>query len=50
MIELGTGLGFSTPFSNYEIGGLNDIGQMATILDTRAMAHFQWNTGRFFTL
>jgi len=49
-IELGTGLGFSTPFSNYEIGGLNDIGQMATILDTRAMVHFQWNTGWFSTL
>jgi hypothetical protein len=48
-LEFSSGLGFSTPVSNYETGGLNDIGQKATILETRGMAHYQWNTGWFLT-
>ena len=42
--------GFSTNVSDYKIGGLNDIGQQATIIDARAMVHYQTNTGWFATL
>ncbi len=49
-LEISSALGFSTPVSDYETGGLNDIGQKATILDTRGMIHYQWNTGLFLTL
>ncbi|MCR9182625.1 MAG: hypothetical protein NXH73_06835 [Flavobacteriaceae bacterium] len=48
-LEISSGLGFSTPISDYETGGLNDIGQKATILETRGMIHYQWNTGWFLT-
>ncbi len=49
-LEISSGLGFSTPVSDYEIGGLNDIGQRATILEPRGMVHYQRNTGWFLTL
>ena len=42
--------GFSTPLSNYEIGDLNDLGQQATIIETRAMAHYQCQTNWFATI
>lgn len=42
--------GFSTPVSNYSIGGLNDIGQQATVIESRAMVHYKHNTGWFGTL
>jgi Putative MetA-pathway of phenol degradation len=48
--ELGTAAGFSTPLSDYKIGGLNDIGQQATVIDTRAMLHFSTNSFWFATL
>lgn len=42
--------GFSTPISDYSIGGLNDIGQQATIFDTRGIFHFQSNNGWFTSM
>jgi len=48
-LDLSFGLGFSTPLSNYEIGGLNDIGQQATVLETRIMLHYQLENGWFGT-
>lgn len=49
-LEMSFGSGFSTPASDYDIGGLNDIGQQATIIDTRLMLHYQWKTQWFATL
>ncbi len=49
-LEISSGLGFSSPLSDYETGGLNDIGQRATILETRGMFHYHCNTGWFLTL
>jgi hypothetical protein len=49
-LQLSIAGGFSTPISNYEIGGLNDIGQQATVIESRAVVHYQWNTGWFATL
>ncbi|RFN58635.1 hypothetical protein [Marixanthomonas ophiurae] len=49
-LEFSVAGGFSTPVSDYNIGGLKDIGQQATIIETRAMAHYQTNTGWFTTL
>jgi len=48
--EISSALGFSTPLSDYEIGDLNDIGQQATVLETRAMVHYKWNSGWFTTI
>ncbi len=41
--------GFSTNLTNYQLGGLNDIGQQATILEARGLIHYQWNSGWFAT-
>ncbi|WP_047547869.1 transporter [Psychroserpens sp. Hel_I_66] len=49
-LQLSLGLGLSTPLGNYEVGGLNDLGQRATILDMRAMLHHKWNSNWFVTL
>ena len=49
-LEISVAGGFSTPISNYDIGGLNDIGQQATILDTRGMLHFMAKSSWFATL
>lgn len=55
--EVGTGNfqlsaagGFSTPVSNYTVGGLNDIGQRATVINSRAVVHYHLNSGWFATL
>lgn len=48
--ELSAAAGFSTPLSNYDIGGLNDIGQRATVLETRAIVHYMNEKGWFGTL
>lgn len=48
-LQLSFATGFSTPVTNYQLGGLNDIGQQATILDVRAMAHYIFNSGWFAT-
>jgi hypothetical protein len=42
--------GLSTPISDYKIGGLNDIGQQATIIETRGLVHYICNNGWFGTL
>lgn len=49
-LELSIAAGFSTHVSDYNVGGLNDIGQQATIIETRAMAHYQTGAGWFATL
>jgi len=49
-LELSSAVGLSTPLSDYEIGDLNDIGQQATIIETRAMAHYKDNSGWFATV
>jgi len=49
-LEVSVAGGFSTPVSDYNTGGLNDIGQQATVIETRAMAHYQTNSGWFATL
>lgn len=48
--QITLGAGFSTPVSDYDIGGLNDIGQQATVFEGRALAHYFWKTGWFATL
>ena len=49
-LELSLGTGFSTPVSDYNIGGLNDIGQQASVIETRAMVHYKLHSGWFTTL
>jgi hypothetical protein len=49
-IQLSLGGGFSTPLSNYTTGGLNDLGQRATILETRALLHYKFKNSWFGTL
>lgn len=49
-LELSLGAGFSTPLSDYEIGDLNDLGQQATIVETRAMLHYQCHSNWFGTV
>lgn len=41
--------GFSTNLTDYDLGGLNDIGQQATVIDSRGLVHYQWNSGWFAT-
>jgi len=41
--------GISTNLTDYDLGGLNDIGQQATVIDTRGLIHYQWNSGWFAT-
>ncbi|MEO6347819.1 MAG: transporter [Aquaticitalea sp.] len=48
--QMSFGAGFSTPLSDYAIGDLNDLGQQATIIETRAMLHYQSNSNWFGTL
>ncbi len=48
--QISVATGFSTPVGNYTIGGLNDIGQQATILDGRVVVHYNLKTGWFATL
>ncbi|MEM7087532.1 MAG: transporter [Bacteroidota bacterium] len=50
VFELSLAGGISTPLSNYDLGGLNDIGQQATVIESRAMAHYKKNNGWFMTL
>ncbi|RDK89304.1 hypothetical protein [Marinirhabdus gelatinilytica] len=50
IFELSSGVGFSTPISKYNIGGLNDIGQRATVLETRGMVHYSATSAWFATL
>jgi hypothetical protein len=42
--------GFSTPLSDYDVGGLNDLGQQATVIETRLMLHYVLVSEWFFTL
>ncbi len=49
-LQLSFGAGFSTPLSDYPVGDLNDLGQQATIIDARAMIHYQSNSNWFGTL
>lgn len=49
-LEFSLGAGLSTPVSDYNVGGLNDIGQQATVIETRAMAYYKWHSGWFATL
>ena len=49
-LQLSIATGFSTPLSNYTIGGLNDIGQQATVIESRLMVHYHLNNGWFATL
>jgi len=48
--EISLAGGFSTPLSDYSIGGLNDIGQQATIFETRGVFHYQCHSGWFTSL
>jgi len=49
-LQLGLAGGFSTPIGNYTTGGLNDLGQRATIIEGRVLIHYHWHTGWFATL
>lgn len=49
-LELSLATGFSTNISNYEVGGLNDLGQRAKIIETRALLHYQQPSGWFANL
>lgn len=50
VLEFSAAAGFSTPLTNYDVGGLNDIGQQATTLQSRLMLHYQVDSGWFGTL
>ena len=50
MLEVSLAGGVSTPMSNYDLGGLNDIGQQATVIESRAMVHYQKSNRWFATL
>jgi len=50
IVEVSLAGGISTPTSNYTLGGLNDIGQQATVLESRALVHYKKNNGWFATL
>ncbi|WP_046758313.1 transporter [Kordia jejudonensis] len=45
--EFSIATGFSFNVSNYDVGGLNDLGQRAKILETRALLHYQKKSGWF---
>ncbi|NNK54731.1 MAG: hypothetical protein HKO97_09230 [Flavobacteriaceae bacterium] len=47
--EISVAGGFSTNLTDYDLGGLNDIGQQATILDGKGLIHYKWNSGWFAT-
>ena len=47
--QMGGAAGFSTPLSNYRIGGLNDIGQQATVIESRLLFHYLHDMGWFAT-
>lgn len=49
-LQLSLAGGFSTPVGNYTTGGLNDLGQRATIIEGRGVVHYQWNSAWFVTL
>jgi len=49
-LELSFATGFSFNLTNYNIGGLNDLGQQAKILETRALLHYQKKSGWFVNL
>ncbi len=49
-LELSFATGFSFNVSNYNLGGLNDLGQQAKILETRALLHYQKQSGWFVNL
>lgn len=49
-LEISAALGFSTNLTDYDLGGLNDIGQQATIFDGRLMLHLNSEQGWFATL
>ncbi|MFK7748070.1 MAG: hypothetical protein AB8B65_06755 [Kordia sp.] len=46
-LEVSFATGFSSNVSDYRIGGLNDLGQQAKILETRALLHYQKKSGWF---
>ena len=50
VLELSAVAGFSTNLSDYDLGGLNDIGQQATVVDLRGLVHYQNNLGWFATV
>ncbi|WP_298422514.1 transporter [uncultured Kordia sp.] len=49
-LELSFATGFSFNVGNYNLGGLNDLGQQAKILETRALVHYQKKSGWFINL
>ena len=49
VLEFSGVAGFSTNLTDYDLGGLNDIGQQATIFDLRGVVHFQNDQGWFLT-
>jgi hypothetical protein len=49
-LSLGAAAGVSTPASDYDIGGLFDIGQQATALQGLLLVHYQTFEGWFATL
>ncbi|MBC8755844.1 hypothetical protein H2O64_14295 [Kordia sp. YSTF-M3] len=46
-LELSFAAGFSFNITDYNLGGLNDLGQQAKVLDTRALLHYQKQSGWF---
>ena len=49
-LQMSLAAGFSTNMTDYDLGGLNDIGQQATIYDFRGMIHYQTSQGWFATV
>lgn len=49
-LELSLATGFSFNLTDYNIGGLNDLGQQAKVLETRALLHYQKQSGWFINL
>lgn len=48
-IQLSFAGGFSSNVTGYRLGGLNDLGQQAKIIETRLIAHYSGNQNWFLT-
>ncbi|WP_162984997.1 hypothetical protein [Mesonia aquimarina] len=48
-LQFSIGGGFSTNVSDYNLGTLYDIGQQASIFESRALVHYKHNSGWFST-
>lgn len=49
ILQTSFAVGLSAPITNYDVGGLNDIGQQATVIESRVVVHYHHKSGVFST-